>query len=265
MTIKEYQNELLQILLDFDTFCTEHNLCYCLCGGSALGAVREKGFIPWDDDIDVFMPREDYEKLIQIHSKMKKQYRLIYRDNACVYHLADINYPVQVQSENITSGKGTEYYACIDLFPLDGVPANAILRYLRVKAICICRYLNKLRYVHASYAGNSVIRQLVIRFAEIIHTEKWFPGKAFANIALKLATKTKLSDSDWCMCAFGVYKLKDCYPKNWIFPFKRISFENHQIPILNNHDEYLRQLYGDYMTPKERASVHFRSYERKEE
>ena len=60
-TLKKIQNIELMILSDFDTFCREHKIDYFLCGGSALGAVRHGGFIPWDDDIDVLMPRPDYK------------------------------------------------------------------------------------------------------------------------------------------------------------------------------------------------------------
>ena len=173
MTINEYQNELLQILIDFDALCSEHNLRYCLCGGSALGAIREKGFIPWDDDIDLFMPRKDYEKLVgEISGKMKKQYKLIYRNNACVYHLVDTSFPTKVKSENITSGHDTDYFACIDLFQLDGAPDNKILRHILMSAIVICRYLNKLGYIQASFEGRSKIRNAVISIAEALHTEK---------------------------------------------------------------------------------------------
>ena len=64
---KEIKKIELNILLHFDSFCKEHNLRYYLSGGTLLGAVRHKGFIPWDDDIDVCMPRPDYEKMINIY------------------------------------------------------------------------------------------------------------------------------------------------------------------------------------------------------
>ena len=68
MDSKEIQKELLKIVKDFDAFCTKYDLTYFLMGGSALGAMRHRGFIPWDDDIDVFMPYHDYHKFKQLFS-----------------------------------------------------------------------------------------------------------------------------------------------------------------------------------------------------
>lgn len=66
---QEIQKTLYEMLIDFDKICEEHNLTYFLCGGTLLGAVRHEGFIPWDDDIDISMPREDYDKLINNYNK----------------------------------------------------------------------------------------------------------------------------------------------------------------------------------------------------
>ena len=69
LTLDQIHAEELETLVDFDEFCNEHGLRYSLAGGTLLGAVRHKGFIPWDDDIDVGMPREDYERFLQIAQK----------------------------------------------------------------------------------------------------------------------------------------------------------------------------------------------------
>ena len=66
----------LDMLLEFDSICKKHRLCYYLCGGTLLGAIRHKGFIPWDDDLDVAMPRSDYNKLLQLSKEFKPPYFL---------------------------------------------------------------------------------------------------------------------------------------------------------------------------------------------
>ena len=66
LNVRDIQLINLEMLDAFDAFCKKHGLPYCLCGGTLLGAVRHKGFIPWDDDLDVFMARPDYERLIEV-------------------------------------------------------------------------------------------------------------------------------------------------------------------------------------------------------
>ena len=86
--IRELQVRILGILLEFDKVCKEHGLRYCICGGTMIGAVRHKGFIPWDDDLDVSMPRPDYEKLIaHCHEWLPKQFEFVCAEN-------DPNYPL---------------------------------------------------------------------------------------------------------------------------------------------------------------------------
>ena len=76
LSIEEVKKVELNLLLDFDKYCKQNNLRYYLCYGTLIGAVRHKGFIPWDDDIDVIMPREDYEKLMALHGEGEGRYRL---------------------------------------------------------------------------------------------------------------------------------------------------------------------------------------------
>ena len=73
--IKKLQEKSLEMLLFFKDFCDKHSLSFFFCGGCLIGAVREGGFIPWDDDVDVFMPRDDYEKLIEIFNKERENER----------------------------------------------------------------------------------------------------------------------------------------------------------------------------------------------
>ncbi len=123
LTLKETQIALKDILFEFDRICRKHGLRYSLYAGTLLGAVRHKGFIPWDDDVDVCMPRPDYEKLIEILSRegeLGEHYLLSYdRGKKGVYpfvKLMDDRYPVKCSNHIEVP------YLYIDIFPLDGLP-----------------------------------------------------------------------------------------------------------------------------------------------
>ena len=77
-TFKKMQNKMLEMLLYFKDFCAEHNLMFYLCGGGAIGTVREKGFVPWDDDIDCFMPRADYERFPELWEQYGDKNRFVF-------------------------------------------------------------------------------------------------------------------------------------------------------------------------------------------
>ena len=77
LTLKEIQEDVFQILLTFDQFCKNNDLTYRLAGGTLLGAIRHKGFIPWDDDIDIIMLRSEYEKFVKVKDSLKREHTFI--------------------------------------------------------------------------------------------------------------------------------------------------------------------------------------------
>ncbi len=85
--LRELQLKSLDMLLYFKKICEENSLLFYFCGGCCMGALRYKGFIPWDDDIDVFMPRSDYEKLKEIWDNDNSRYKISYHDKNCIDHI----------------------------------------------------------------------------------------------------------------------------------------------------------------------------------
>lgn len=135
--IKFIQRKLLSKFLELSTLLKSHNLSYYMIGGTLLGAIRHKGFIPWDDDIDIGISRPDYERLLAILNDNKSLIDFDYhRSNENYYYnfikVVDKTVEVDFKWHNNLSYKT---YASIDVFPLDGTPNLLVFRYLYVSYI----------------------------------------------------------------------------------------------------------------------------------
>lgn len=132
VTVRQLQMKLLEIFKYFKQICEENKLTYWCGGGTMLGAIRHKGFIPWDDDLDVFMPRSDYEKLYQIWNKIAdtNRYVLVRTDSKHNYHHTAMNL-VDIQSTYINRHSENEaiFHGCyIDVIPFEGCPDSKLKR-----------------------------------------------------------------------------------------------------------------------------------------
>lgn len=251
MTLREYQQKLFSMIIDFVQFCNKEGLTYYAVGGTALGAVRHNGFIPWDDDVDICLPREDYEKMIDLIPKKLPKYKLYFLENAQIYLLLDKSVPLRMTSDNFTLGKGTDFYACIDLFPMDGAPNNRLMRMLRMDRIILNRMFLKFCYIQQCYesARRPKWENYILRIAKKLHTERFLKPGFFNKRWANLATKNSYENSDWCMIAYGSYKHGDVMEKKGVEPGKMIPFETSSVCVFADYNTYLTQLYGDYMTP----------------
>lgn len=128
--IKEIQSILLPILEYIDKVCKDNNLRYSLAFGTLIGAIRHKGFIPWDDDIDIVMPRTDFDKLIEILEKeQNKKYKILspYDTNSFFAGQMLKVYDAETKLCEFPNKYNLEYGAYIDVFPIDGID-NSIVK-----------------------------------------------------------------------------------------------------------------------------------------
>lgn len=238
-TIKEHQEVLLELLKEFDRVCKNNNINYILFAGSALGAVRHKGFIPWDDDLDIALLREDYDKLMSLDSSLwKKDYflqkefsehwplhfsKLRKNNTTCLekYHPKD---------NKIHQG------IYIDVFPIDNASDNKLIRKLQFYSSRIV--IAKTKFAQG-YDTDSILKKLVMFVCRIL------PLKPFH----KLATMKKNEKSKNVHSFFGgsVNYQKGVFPKYWFKNITVAPFEDIHIPISKFYDEMLTQQYGDYM------------------
>lgn len=251
--IRELQLKSLEIATYFKKFCEENNLLFYLCGGGCIGAIRHKGFIPWDDDIDVFMPRKDYEKLYGLWNEKADKRRFsclkttdtVFSGNIFTTIVNNNTTVIRPYQENLDIPQGV----CMDVFPLDGCPSGEISRkiqkfwalvYSLYMAQVVPRNHGKLIGVIGkillSVVPNRNIRCKIAKYAE----------KQMSKYSIKECKKiTEL-------CA-GPHYMHNEYPKKAFESAVYKEFEGEMLPIPVGWDEYLKIAFGDYMSLPEEA------------
>ena len=238
--IRPLQLKILETLLAIDEVCRKHNLRYYIIAGTLLGAMRHKGFIPWDDDIDIAMPRSDYDKLLA-HCKewLPAQYELICAEN-------DTNYPhpfakIQNADTTLIEREHMNYLGgiYIDVFPLDGVPENRIARrwhFIKykfyVKALYFT-YRNPYRHGH----GPSSWLPLLCR-------------KLFTVEGIQKKMRAIMTSHDYDKSKYVVDHddgLKGVMERSVLGTPSPIKFENATVMGVEHPHDYLQQKYGEYM------------------
>lgn len=236
----EYEQKILDV---FSTICKENNLIYSLAYGTLLGAVRHKGFIPWDDDIDIIMPRQDYLKLLNIWDKVAPDNYIlvnnqIYPDFTQSFTKIVMNNTTFLQSEffaKVNYPKGI----FIDIFPCDKVPANIIKRKMQFVANCV----NML--YHRGYPSKE---GGIIGFVEKLMLK--FPHK----LKKIMKMNTGLYVQKWNDCKNLQYispvtfqGCKKLYPSNLFDDFEHIEFNGKKYCCSSAYREFLNICYGNYM------------------
>ncbi len=256
------QEKQLNILKYFIKVCEKHNLQYFLVGGSTLGAIRHKGFIPWDDDIDVLMPREDYNRFLELY-RDNGRYKLFAfeKDIAAKFPYAKIC--------DMTTRKDETGYVCeiplgvdIDIFPLDYWDDDLEKAKREAKKIKGYMYhlgLSRLSKPKSVNPFKRFAKGLLMRWCRL-HGSEYYVRKI-----LKEAVKDEQNGSrymgtkTWC-----VYGERNIIPAEAFADRIEIEFEGEKFFAPVGYDAYLTCLYGDYLPepPKEKQKTHhsFRAY-----
>lgn len=262
LTPEEVKQIELRILLEFSRFCENNRLTYLLAFGTALGAARHSGFIPWDDDIDVVMPREDYERFMSIYPVSKSgRYRLTsYRDQSSVYHFAKLVDTATLVYETYLNPKySTGLW--IDIFPIDRAPLDVNLS----RTIAKVRRLFRLREIAVGNpnvgATNATIvaKRLLTPVANVLDPYK-LSNKMDSTLASLNKTAPDNRDNLGWVCLDNPKAYIGTFPDSVLFPTKTISFEGHQLSAPCNLDAMLTMCYGDWhaLPPRGRAYASFR-------
>lgn len=252
----------LDILSYIDNICIENNLQYFLCGGTLLGAVRHKGFIPWDDDIDISMPRPDYDKFIELLEKNNGKYRILSIKQENYYY----NFAKVVDSDTTLSEHGClpieNLGVYVDVFPLEGFPTDKVARKKHFNK------LNMLRKRIERYSrGKSIIRKNLIKYIQSVYLYHINKKTTLSELQKKyeeLARKYNYDESVYVYATGGAYKKKDIFIKEIFSNGTDVIFENKKFNAPKDCDTYLGQLYGNYMQlPPIQNRISHHNYEAK--
>ncbi|MDR1628282.1 MAG: LicD family protein [Oscillospiraceae bacterium] len=256
--LRQLQLKSLGIFIYFKEFCEKHNLMFYFCGGCCIGAVRHKGFIPWDDDIDVFMPRRDYEKLYSLWQENgdNSRYSLLRNTEekfagSIFTTIVDNNTTlIKPDTKDLDIPQGVS----IDVFPLDGAPGGKLARSMQLFWSLI----------HGLYSAQIVPRnygKLVKLVGKILLGA--VPDKKtrykISKFAESQMSKHKIENCENIteLCAGPKY-MRNQYPKIIFSSSIYEEFEGMKMPIPIGYDRYLKIAFGDYMAvpPKEKQISH---------
>ena len=250
------QEKIFEVFKLVKKYLDATSMPYFLLGGSLLGAVRHKGFIPWDDDIDIGLCREDYERFLQEISANLPEYLELrtFRDASDHhYYFARI-----VDNRYLMKREGsleTRYEnVWVDVFPLDGMPNGAISRrihMLRLMWVRVCYHVACFDKINLKRPHRPLSERLVIALIQLLH----FKGhKDYRNPLEKLDRLLKrysVKDTNWVVNFMGQYKFKEMFPKSYYGKGKLYPFEGLELMGPEDYDKVLSQMYGDYMKEPE--------------
>lgn len=271
LTIQETQKISLEILHTIAGICEEQHLRYALIYGTLIGAVRHHGYIPWDDDVDIMMPRPDYEKLLAYLKKHIGDYpnlRVFNREECPEYpymitRISDDRYWIKMENEK-SFGMGV----FIDIYPYDGLgrtKKEAVsygLKGDRLSSLCYQATRQHFSIETTTSKFRKIIKYPVYLIAKLI-------GKDFFQNKLeKLAGVKDYDSSEYVGCVIWLsWGEKDIFPREWFEETIMMQFEEYAFRVPKQYDQVLRHEYGDYMQmppEKDRVGHHYFKVYKKE-
>jgi lipopolysaccharide cholinephosphotransferase len=246
--LRQAQLVMLEMLITFDDICKKHNLQYWLEAGTLLGAIRHHGFIPWDDDLDIGMPRNDYEKFMKIVAQdLPKDlfFQTRKTDPYTKWRWIKIrdNYSTFIQKSEINKNIKYHQGIFIDIFPYDFIEKD----FHRSKIFLNRKYQKsrQLLFKHGSWFFNQ-LATIPVKLLGYKRLSRYFLNRHTSN-SPKLA-----------VMGIEVTIAYHIFDYQTIFPLSQVEFENHLFSAPHEPHQYLTNMYGDYMKlpPEEQRKVH---------
>ena len=240
--LRHLQLVILGIMKDVDELCRRNNIDYYLLGGSAIGAVRHKGFIPWDDDLDIVMSPDNYYRFISVCREQlnkDKYYMMVGLEDYPLYFTK-----IKLKGTHLKEKGGTNDAdhdgIYLDVFKLENAPSGRILQWFQyVKA----KYFLCYQLAENGFNDRGLKKRLMLFMATPL---KW---RALRDSIRKSIEKYG-DDTEYYGSFYFRSRLKNAFTKKTVFGKPHMAvFEDMSLPIPEHYDEYLTQMFGDYMTP----------------
>lgn len=263
--LKKLQNVQLEILKDFISICKKYDLNYIMEGGTGIGVVRHQGFIPWDDDVDVSMPRKDYNVFLTVlEEEMGDKYKILTPE-------IDERYACNVTKMQKKGTKFVPYISkdmkcdqciSIDIFPLDKVSKDKKRRSRQLKKTWI---LNKMIFLCGTSEPIIPLKGFSKKAASVvIRITHWMlklfriSPKTLYRILEREEQRYNETDSHYYNNFRSIYASHQFISQQELFPLREMEFEGITVNVPNNYDAYLTRIFGDYMKmpPEEKRVNH---------
>ena len=264
--LRRLQEFQLEKLKEFKKVCDENNIKFFIIGGTFLGAVRHKGFIPWDDDIDIAMPRDDYNKLIELSKEkllfkngMKVDNFKIEPKMRCYFSRLIVD---EEERKKNKFNKNSELgLVIIDILPLDGTPNNIIKRkcyYLRTFYYRTLAAISNLE-VKSIQESRKKFEKIILKIGKRLKLFKFINRIKCYEKLDKIYSRYKWNTSEFSGTITGAYKTREIVPTKYFGNGKLYDFEDIKLMGPEMYDEYLTHMYGDYMQlpPEDKRKSHF--------
>ncbi|MCR5517629.1 MAG: LicD family protein [Lachnospiraceae bacterium] len=265
-TREKLKKAILDMYKDVYEVCRRHDIIPYLIGGSALGAVRHQGFIPWDDDIDIGMTREDYGKFVGIFERELGDRYVINAPNVSVKPKARFTkiFKKGTVCREVFDSKDSLNGIFLDVFIIENVPRNPLVRKIKGMYCNALQFISSQVYLYEQdnpvleelYSGdgkeNYNSRKRIGKFFSFRSSVKWFDS---VDKAVQYKKKTGL----YGIATGRKHYLGEIFEEDVFFPVQYRKFEDIEAPLFNNLDVYLRNLYHDYMQlpPEDKRERHY--------
>lgn len=241
ISIEESKSIMIKTLESIDKCCRENNIKYSLCWGTMIGAIRHHGFIPWDDDIDIMMPREDYNRFLQVYKDSEYGVYTPKRNENCIQIITKIfdkrtcvyyhNHPKSL------------FGVWISIFPYDNAPDENLKQWERMRDFWLTLYhIKTTRF----FSTNSIKKRggkVLLKLLTLPFSSFWIYNRVETCLTKFNDRQTK-SICIW----FGTPYMRFRYfPKELFEEFVDVNFESIKVMIIKGYDECMKQTYGDYM------------------